>query len=264
MGRENQREVAPVTPAQKHDRSRYNKGCRCDVCREANNDYSRARFAAWRAANPLPPKPPEVFAAPLAIVKVHGRVGYLKHRCRCRTCLVAHRKYNREWERRRKAETEDFTPPRAPEVVVEPCFKPTPPRPVRAVVRETPPPAPIAAPPQSEATGTQRVGSCHAVCALTGWPCLLPAHEGAHRHRRGAFALVAAPGQRLFGEREVDRYAFASTIDAGMGEVRKGYAAEKQASRDRLASGVRLRRAHNGHPTTAGNNEKAADLRRST
>lgn len=28
-----------------------------------------------------------------------------------------------------------FIPPRAPEVVVEPCFKPTPPQPVRAVVR---------------------------------------------------------------------------------------------------------------------------------
>jgi hypothetical protein len=117
---------------------------------------------------------------------------------------------------------------------------------VRAVVRETPPPAP------SPAVGNLKA-SCKAVCASTGWPCLLPEHgETAHRHKRGAFVLVAAPGQKHFGEREVDRYAFASTIDAGMGEVRKGYAAEKQASRDRLASGVRLRRAHLGFANTEG------------
>lgn len=31
-----------------HGATRYNSGCRCDVCREAN----RARVAAWKAANP--------------------------------------------------------------------------------------------------------------------------------------------------------------------------------------------------------------------
>lgn len=156
----------------------------------------------------------------------------------------------------RRKRKPSFTPTRAPEVVVEPCFKPTPPQPVRAVVRETPPPAPVATPPQSEATGTQRVGSCHAVCALTGWPCLLPAHDGAHRHRRGAFALVAAPGQRLFGEREVDRYAFASVAVSDEFSNTQLKRFERRGKRKSLA--------HQGVRTTAGNNEKAADLRRST
>lgn len=30
----------------KHGRSRYRKGCRCDVCREAENSYQSARYAA--------------------------------------------------------------------------------------------------------------------------------------------------------------------------------------------------------------------------
>lgn len=138
----------------------------------------------------------------------------------------------------RKHGREYFVPPRAPEPAIEPVFKPTPPRPVRAVVSETPPAPPIVA------IGTVK-GSCKAKCATTGWPCLLPAHgDTAHRHRRGAFVLVAAPAQKHFGEREVDRYAFASVAvsDEFSGTQLKRF--ERRGKRKSLA--------HQGVATTEG------------
>lgn len=48
------------------------------------------------------------------------------------------------------------------------------------------------------------LGSCRARCAESGRQCRLPAHgpEVRHRHERGPFVALAAPGQTRFAERE--------------------------------------------------------------
>lgn len=58
-------------------RSRYEKGCRCQSCREANTAYK----TEWRAGNTRRGRPP----------KTHGTAyGYESFGCRCRPCTNAH------------------------------------------------------------------------------------------------------------------------------------------------------------------------------
>lgn len=61
----------------KHGRTRYNEGCRCDVCREANRVAHRkgAKTRRNRPFNEIP----------------HGVNGYRNYGCRCETCTDAGR-----------------------------------------------------------------------------------------------------------------------------------------------------------------------------
>jgi hypothetical protein len=60
-------------PNVQHNNSTYNKGCRCDTCREAHTQYRRDARA--RAAT----RPPAS----------HGESGYRNSGCRCEVCRKA-------------------------------------------------------------------------------------------------------------------------------------------------------------------------------
>ena len=67
--------------------------CRCDACRRANADYSKA----WQAAHPKPKKPPRK-AGPIK----HGSIyGYGHRKCRCCACVKANSDYHAAWWRRK-------------------------------------------------------------------------------------------------------------------------------------------------------------------
>jgi hypothetical protein len=42
-----------------HGRTRYTRGCRCDVCRAAERDYQRNRYRRQRGLSVDPPDPPK-------------------------------------------------------------------------------------------------------------------------------------------------------------------------------------------------------------
>lgn len=83
-------------------------------------------------------------------------------------------------------------------------------------------------------------GSCKAVDAATGRQCKLPhhpEHPEQHRHERGMFHRVAAPGTTTFPLREALELAALASPGAGGGLFdRKGSAIEKRESRTRIAS----------------------------
>lgn len=83
-------------------------------------------------------------------------------------------------------------------------------------------------------------GSCKAVDAATGRQCKLPQHPEhpeQHRHERGMFHRVAAPGTTSFPLREALDLAALASPGAGGGMFdRKGSAIEKRESRTRIAS----------------------------
>lgn len=112
------------------------------------------------------------------------------------------------------------------------------------------------------------VGSCPAVCALTALKCRLPAHDGVHKSERGPFVLVAVPGQTVFPHRDaLDALALAGRRESDPDDVASGRFATAKKAREAYRERHRARpavSAHAGDATTAGNNERAADLRRST
>lgn len=71
-------------------RSRYNQGCRCDGCRQANNDYtrrwSRARHG-WKAQK-------------YGKTPTHGTIYCYNNGCRRPECRAAHAVRHREWQSR--------------------------------------------------------------------------------------------------------------------------------------------------------------------
>jgi predicted transcriptional regulator len=71
--------------AQHGTRSKYNTGCRCEPCAEAN------RAAHWLYRN----QPHEIPS--------HGNSGYVNHGCRCEVCKRANAAYQREQRERRRA-----------------------------------------------------------------------------------------------------------------------------------------------------------------
>jgi hypothetical protein len=184
-----------------------------------------------------------------------------------------------------------YSPPRAPEPVVEPYFAP-PAEPVAAKAPVTvatgtpkrttrqpeasesiplPPPSPFrggfktpstkdSSPSKTPSTGgfmpreLRLVGSCKAVCALTGRPCRLPAHRDdvSHANERGPFRLVAVPGQTHFAHRDaLESAALAGRRESDPDEAAAGrYATSKKAREKYRAKKVRL--AHDGAETTTG------------
>jgi hypothetical protein len=240
VGREDEREVATVTPAQKR---------LADMLALVSTNTKRI-------ARGLPP---------LATVKRKPR--------------------------RKKAKA--YLPPRAPEVAVEPCFKPTPPRPVRSMVSDSVP-EPLDCPPQSSSassatlkpprgessltascsttstpTGEAPVSpetrfrsECCAIDAETGRKCRRLAHaDVVHRHERGTFVRIAAPGAPIPRLEKLDGYALAGRNESDPDDVASGRYATAKKAREKWREKHRAQaavRAHDGVPTTAGNNETAA------
>lgn len=109
------------------------------------------------------------------------------------------------------------------------------------------------------------LGSCKAVCAVTGLQCKLPAHPEGTDHcnergpKHGRFTRVAAPGQTQFPERaRLDEWA---TRAPGIGFSDKLNEAHIQhGSSERVPIG--LSRAHRGLPVTAGDGENRDDARK--
>ena len=82
-------------------------------------------------------------------------------------------------------------------------------------------PAPLPVTTPTSATGRAR-GSCKAVDAVTGRQCKLPhhpEHPEQHRHERGMFHRVAAPGTTSFPLREALDLAAQASPGAGGGDV---------------------------------------------
>lgn len=101
---------------------------------------------------------------------------------------------------------------------------------------------------------------CAAVDAETGRKCRRLVHADIkHRSERGEFFRTAAPGQTSFSLREqLDAAATRAFGSAAAGDEFSGTQLKRFERKERKHS------AHGGTPTTAGNNETAAQLRRST
>ena len=69
--------------------SRYAKGCRCDDCKGANRERTRA----WRRAHATV----DTQAIP------HGASGYTNYGCRCETCTDGHRVRCNDYRSTRRA-----------------------------------------------------------------------------------------------------------------------------------------------------------------
>lgn len=73
-------------------RSRYNDGCRCDACREANRAYAESRRRAAGAV------PLEDYIAEHRATD-HGRAAVYQRGCRCEECRAWN---SREGEKKRR------------------------------------------------------------------------------------------------------------------------------------------------------------------
>jgi hypothetical protein len=81
-------------PLPAHGRSRYMRGCRCDVCTAANTEYVRHRRHA-----------------PIPDTVTHGKAStYTNSSCRCDACTSAHRALMAEQRVARKAKTQAGSP----------------------------------------------------------------------------------------------------------------------------------------------------------
>ncbi|MEU0427876.1 hypothetical protein ABZ235_30580 [Streptomyces canus] len=83
---------APKRPPAAHgDRRRYQRGCRCDECREANRLYK----ASWRAKRRSDPS--------LLGRATHGKAStYRQYGCRCDECRTANSADVAAWRARRR------------------------------------------------------------------------------------------------------------------------------------------------------------------
>ena len=69
-------------------RARYQRGCRCEPCREADRQYRRQWQAGVRAAGSFN----------------HGLTGYVTHRCRCPVCKKVASEYYAARRAQKRAE----------------------------------------------------------------------------------------------------------------------------------------------------------------
>lgn len=109
------------------------------------------------------------------------------------------------------------------------------------------------------------LGSCKAVCAVTGLQCKLPEHPERTDHcnergpKHGRFTRVAAPGQTQFPERaRLDEWA---TRAPGIGFADKLNEAHIEHGAADLARRRKVS-AHLGDLTTAGNGETSQQIRK--
>lgn len=71
------------------NRTSYQRGCRCTLCRNANAAYSRKLYG-WKARKKSVPG--------------HGTTARYQRGCRCKPCKAAKSAYDKQWHQKKKKE----------------------------------------------------------------------------------------------------------------------------------------------------------------
>jgi hypothetical protein len=65
----------------------YSRGCRCDKCKKANNEYHKIRIDKLRSTK---------------IDFKHGYGGYVNYKCRCELCITEYKQYQKQYQLKKK------------------------------------------------------------------------------------------------------------------------------------------------------------------